>query len=242
MDVLKESNQLVNLIQSGILLGWVDVSVHLGKWIAPLEQVTGRHLDKCPLPNFYFFWMALAQVAHGSTQPSGIPDCYSQMPLKEIIFVQQYLLSGTIGSEGKSLCSTTLPHLKAINHRFPPQSEFYQHKDAVSDIQSNIKVSKICFHWHTFLPHDARRPDGKRGKRTDTWLHHFLTQPWGPVYIISAKTFDTVWVIDQVWRGEHFLLVHSFSKETFRSCISFREECMPVTNSTGHCAMKNEVL
>ena len=55
-----------------------DHSVHLAKWMPALEQVTPRHLGKCPqnqqsVPNLYFFLKPLAQVAHGGTQPSGIP-------------------------------------------------------------------------------------------------------------------------------------------------------------------------
>ena len=51
---------------------WMSVhSVHLAKWMPALEQVTLRRLGKCP-----FFLKPLAQVAHGSTQPSGIPYCF----------------------------------------------------------------------------------------------------------------------------------------------------------------------
>ncbi len=64
------------LLQSGILLGWVDKPMHLAKWMVAPGQVTLMHLVKCT--KFLFFWTALVQVAYDGTQPSDTPDCFIQ--------------------------------------------------------------------------------------------------------------------------------------------------------------------
>ena len=65
-----------------------DQSVHLAKWLPALEQVTARHLVKCPhklttWPSAIqdlkvlveFFGVALGQVVHSGTQLSDSPHC-----------------------------------------------------------------------------------------------------------------------------------------------------------------------
>ncbi len=60
-----------------------DHSMHLAKWMPALEQVTPctstsdsqapGHQNQKSVPNLYFLLKPLARVAHGGTQPSGIP-------------------------------------------------------------------------------------------------------------------------------------------------------------------------